>query len=132
MRGLARATSMASSVAISVGVRTVSGAISGFARADMASRPRRSRELGEDPMSFIPRLFADGRGGQPIGLYSHQKARVEILRQAKELVDAALAVGHMHAALRRAHERPSTGAGSPASDSFPSFRSARAWGLRAA
>ncbi|WP_219681969.1 hypothetical protein [Bradyrhizobium canariense] len=49
--------------------------------------------------------MTSGRGGQPIGLYSHQKARAEILRQAKELVDVALAVGHMQAALWRAHER---------------------------
>src|SRR3954463_2982560 len=56
----------------------------------MAPRPRRSRELRQDPMSSIRLLRASGRGGQPIGLYSHQKARAEILRQAKELVDVAL------------------------------------------
>jgi hypothetical protein len=44
-------------------------------------------------------------GGQAIGLHSLQKARAEIMRQAKELVDVALPVGHMHAALRRAQKR---------------------------
>lgn len=52
----------------------------------MASRPRRSRELVKDPMSPIPWLCASRRCGQPIGLHSHQKARADILRQAKEFV----------------------------------------------
>ncbi len=42
---------------------------------------------------------------QPIGLHAHQKARPEILRETEELVDVALPVGDMHAALRRAEKR---------------------------
>jgi hypothetical protein len=63
MRGLARTASMASSVAISVEVRTVSGAASGVARADMVRKKMRQltiatrKELGQSLGGLKPRLF---------------------------------------------------------------------------
>src|SRR4051812_46765896 len=52
-------------------------------------------------MSSIQLLGASGRGGQPIGLYSHQKARAEILRQAKDRSPAKTARGSFSAQAAR-------------------------------
>lgn len=55
MRGLARAASMASSVAISVEVRTVSGAASGFARADMVRKKMRQLTIATRARNLVSR-----------------------------------------------------------------------------
>src|SRR4051794_6813200 len=55
MRGLARIASMASSVAISVGVRTVSGATSGFARADMVRKKMRQLTIATRARNLVSR-----------------------------------------------------------------------------
>ncbi len=45
------------------------------------------------------------QGGQRVRLHPHEEARTKVLRGAIELVDVALPVTHMHAALGRANER---------------------------
>ncbi len=74
-------------------------------RNAMTTRPRHRRKLGEDAMS---RIVWGGIGrplGQPVRLHSHEEAGTKVPRGAIELVDVALPVTHMHAALGRANER---------------------------
>jgi hypothetical protein len=66
----------------------------------MTTRPRCSVELSEDAIVRI-RLRCVGRWfGQPIGLHAQQEAGAQILRETEELVDVALPVRDVHAALR--------------------------------
>lgn len=71
----------------------------------MTPRPRRRRKLGKDAMSRIVWGSIGRSLGQPVRLHPHDEARTKVLRRAIELVDIALPVTHMHAALGRANER---------------------------
>lgn len=71
----------------------------------MTSRPRGRRKLGKDAMSRIVWGSIGRSLGQPVRLHPHDEACTRSLRRAIELVDIALSVTHMHAALGRANER---------------------------
>ncbi|WP_157088275.1 hypothetical protein [Bradyrhizobium jicamae] len=87
--------------------------------------------MGEDTMGRIRRRGFRWWLGQPIGLNAHKKPRPEILRQAKEFVDIAFPVLHVHATLGRAHKRDGLAQILEPAIAFLS-RSARAFGSRAA
>jgi putative transposase len=71
----------------------------------VAAGPGRGRELCEDAMRGMARRRDRHWFREPVGLHAHQETGLELLRQTEQLVDVALAIADMNAALGRTQQR---------------------------